>query len=73
MGWIVVDVNGNEYGFFNNFEDAYELADTIEGSAVYEEEEDQYMGSVIGVLIFVVGLGICGVADWVIEKIQTRK
>ena len=40
MGWIVVDVNGNEYGFFNNCEDAYELADTIEGSAVYEEEED---------------------------------
>lgn len=40
MGWIVIDVNGNEYGFFNNFEDAYELADTIEGSAVYEEEED---------------------------------
>lgn len=31
------------------------------------------MGSVIGVLIFVVGLGICGIADWVIEKIQTRK
>ena len=31
------------------------------------------MGSVIGVLVFVVGLGICGVADWAIEKIQTRK
>lgn len=31
------------------------------------------MGTVTGVLIFVVGLGICGVADWVIEKIQTRK
>lgn len=40
MGWIVVDVNGNEYGFFHDEEDAYELADTIEGSAVYEEEED---------------------------------
>ena len=73
MGWIVVDVNGNEYGFFHDEEDAYELADTIEGSAVYEEEEDQYMGSVIGVLIFIVGLSICGIADWVIEKIQTRK
>ena len=40
MGWVVIDVNGNEYGYFNNSEDAYELADTIEGSAVYEEEED---------------------------------
>lgn len=73
MGWIVVDVNGNEYGFFNNFEDAYELADTIEGSAVYEEEEDQYMGSVIGVLVFVVGLAAISGIDWVIQKIQNRK
>ena len=31
------------------------------------------MGAVIGVLVFVVGLGICGIADWVIEKIQARK
>ena len=40
MGWIVIDAYGDEYGFFNNSEDAYELADTIEGSAVYEEEEE---------------------------------
>lgn len=31
------------------------------------------MGSVIGLLIFVVGLGICGIIDEVIEKIQNRK
>lgn len=40
MGYIVIDAYGDEYGFFNNPEDAYELADTIEGTAVFEEEED---------------------------------
>ena len=40
MGWIVIDAYGDEYGFFNNPEDAYELADTIEGLSVYKEDEE---------------------------------
>ena len=40
MWYIVTDAYGDEYGFFSNPDDAYELANTIEGTTVYEEEEE---------------------------------
>ena len=40
MWYIVIDAYGCEYGFFSNPDDAYELANTIEGTTVYEEEEE---------------------------------